>query len=119
MGNTQQTTPSAFDAAFDEADAAGETRQLIPRPYKFAKESDKVTGILVRVEDCMGENDVTYKRYILDLGTEHISLVCGAQVDAILGDGRHLGKLVRITYLGKEALSKGRTMNKYDVRMKP
>ena len=115
MAKAQNLTEA--DKLFDQAEEKGEAKTLIPTHRKFEEPGDRVTGYLRGVETCTGEKDGTYKRYVLDTTEELISFVCGAQVDAILGDGRAVDKLIRVTFLGKESLKKGRTMNKFDVKI--
>lgn len=107
-----------FAEEFDAAEREGLTQELIPKQYKMTEPGSSVTGLLLVVEPCQGKEQGKYMRYIMETAKGMISVVCGAQVDAILGDGKNVGKIVRLTYLGKEKLSTGRTMNKWDVRVK-
>ena len=107
-----------FDVEFDSAVNDGLVQELVPKQFKFSKEGDRITGRLMAVEECKGKEEGVYSRYIVNTDDGMKTIVCGAQVDAILSNGKMVGSLVRITFLGKEKLGSGRTMNKWDVRVK-
>lgn len=107
-----------LDEMFDDAEASGETQTLVPKHFKFEEPGARLTGYLRAVDTCKGESEGTYKRYTIQTDMDLVSCVCGTQVDSILGDGRYMDALVRITYLGTEKLKGGRSMNKYDVKLR-
>lgn len=111
----QDKSQSDMDRAFDRAVEAGNARKMSVRHIVW-KEQQKVTGVLKSVlTGRQAENEQGYKRYIIDCGNEYVSCVCGIQVDQILGTGEYLDKLVRLEFLGQEAIGDGRRVNNFVV----
>lgn len=105
-----------YKEAFKASQKEKLARPLIPVLFKFEKEGETVVGKLISVtaaESAMGEG--TYNLYTLDTDDGLIRFSLGRVADQNLTNLLRAGRVYAFTYQGKEDLSGGRRVNRFEV----
>lgn len=88
-----------------------------PDLFKFEKEGQQIVGQLTSVSKYQGDGTADVNKYTFDTDSGSIVCILGVHFDNLINPGKHMGKILAITYLGKIKLSSGRTMNDYKIEI--
>lgn len=105
-----------YEKQLKAAKAAGLTKDLTPEYVKFDKKGDLIVGAFIskaRVSSGLGE--AGYNQYVFDTDDGVKKFHMGSASDNEVAEVFTPGMIYAITYQGKESISGGRTVNKFDV----
>ena len=103
----------------ERAEAAmkdGSAVNLTPDFEKLRAVGDNVTGkYLSKTVIPAKNNKPEYNQYVFDTDDGHVKFSLGSNADREIGASMEIGGIYSITFTGKESLTGGRTVNKFDV----
>lgn len=113
-----QAPVTLAEQAFADFQKQGAVENVSSRHVEWKEPGQRVVGWLRQVKKLKSQEAAggDYCQYVLDDGVELITVICGAQVDQMLADGKRIGQLLEIVFKGKERIGRGRTMNTFLVR---
>lgn len=101
---------------FKDSQGAGKCKRVTPRYVEFSKAGDTVVGRLLGLARIQSsKNEGVYLHYILDSDQGLIKFHLGAATDNELAPVLKKGAVYAFKFEGKEQLTGGRSVNKFDV----
>lgn len=98
------------------AEKQGAVRNMTPRFLELRHENDQVVGKFLSVSTIPAkDNKPPYNSYVFDTDDGLAKFSMGSNADAEFGASMTVGKVYSITFLGKDKLEGGRTVNKWSV----
>ena len=107
---------STYKQMYDKAVKDKAVKQLTPEYMEWKKPNDQVIGAFVSkgvVESSAGGGQ--YYQYVFHTDDGHIKFHMGRATDNDVGASMVSGVIYCITFLGKEEISGGRRVNKFNV----
>jgi len=98
------------------AKKAGQLKDLTPEYRKFEKKGDLIVGAFIsKALVSSGLGEAGYNQYVFDTDDGVVKFHMGKAADNEVSEVFTPGMVYAITYQGKESISGGRTVNKFDV----
>jgi len=105
-----------YEKMFKDSQGAGRCRRVTPKYVEFTKADDMIIGRLLGLAQIQSsKNEGVYRHYILDSDQGLIKFHLGAATDSELAPVLRKGAVYAFKFEGKEKLSGGRSVNKFDV----
>lgn len=104
-----------YKELMEESKKKGTIKGVTPVYKDSFTKNEVIVGKLIRktpVNSAFGEG--TYNQYVLETDEGLIKFMLGQSADREFGDTLEEGQIYALTFLGKEKISGGRTVNKYD-----
>lgn len=105
-----------YKDAYKGAREDGQTENVNVQIIRFAEEGQEIYGEFLRrtpLEDNQYDNDV--QKYLFDTDHGRISFVGGQYFDDYIGEYLKEGGLYRVEYLGKQEISDGQSVRRWNV----
>lgn len=103
----------------DMLKAAEENKELVEITVEFKafdKKGEKLLGRLIKVTEVESQiADQTYNQYLFETDDGLIKCHLGRVTDGEAGALMKVGKVYQVVYQGKEKLTGGRSVNKFDI----
>lgn len=114
----REDRPGKFEEMYNKAKDGGKVDQATFTIWKPEEEGERIIGNVVKVEPFeQGTFDTEVNQYLISTDRGLVSTVLGSATDKQLDKWELTGKLICITYHGKNQLSDGRQVNNYQVEV--
>jgi len=111
-------TMGKYEEMFQKAVDAGKFSEATATIWKPEEEGERLIGVVKKIAPFTeGQFDTEVKMYLIETDNGLVSTVLGSATDKQLDKWDLNGKLIAITYHGKNTLADGRQVNNYQVQV--
>lgn len=105
-----------YKEAFEKAKNTGAAKSVTPTYVEFAKKGDLQVGRLRGTTDVQSSvSEGTYKQYLVETDKGLVKFALGSATDREIAPLLVVGNIYAFEFVGKEKLSGGRSVNKFEV----
>jgi len=105
-----------YKQLYEEAKKAKSLRALTPAYHKWEKGDEQIVGAYISQNAVQGSmGGISYNQYIFETDKGRIKFALGRAADGEFGDMFVRGLVYSVTFKGKERISGGRSVNRFEV----